>query len=76
MFRTCFAATIVEVKGARQAVVTSRFDVEPQGLPNDANLLSFCFPLGPSSVAPREYQATEVSRGDTYCAGRVGGAPT
>ncbi|KAL6777459.1 hypothetical protein ACKKBF_B21570 [Auxenochlorella protothecoides x Auxenochlorella symbiontica] len=59
MFRTCFAATIAEVKGARQAFITSRFEIDSKGLPTDANILEFCFPLGAAAVVPKEYQAVE-----------------
>lgn len=63
MFRTCFSATVREVAGARQACITSRFDLDSTGIPPESNLLEFCFPLGAASVTPREYQAAEVSQG-------------
>lgn len=60
LFRTCFCATVREVEGSLRPAVASRFDLDGTGIPPEANLLDFCFPLGMASMVAREYQASEV----------------
>lgn len=65
MLRTCFVARIVGEQ-TKSVEIFSRFEPDFNGqakladLPSAQNLGTFCYPIGPANVKPKEYGAPEV----------------
>jgi hypothetical protein len=64
MFKACFVAK-TDTQSEKAAIqIYCQFRNEDlgvtTGLPSSHNLGSFCFPLGPEHVKPKEYAAPEV----------------
>lgn len=68
MFKACFVAKVDPAEVSCR--IFCQFRNEELGttasLPSAQHLGSFCFPLGPENVHPKEYGATEVSRFSKY----------
>ena len=64
MFKACFVAR-VDPADKQKVQLFCEYRNEELGttasLPSAQNLGSFCFPLGPENVRPKEYTAPEVN---------------
>lgn len=71
MFKSCFVARVAAEKDRSVELFCTFTDPtdssnSAQSLPPAQALGSFCYPLGPSNVKPKEYMAPEVTSLETY----------
>lgn len=72
MFKSCFVARVAAEKDRSVELFCTFTDPtdtsnSAQSLPPAQALGSFCFPLGPSNVKPKEYMAPEVITANPRC---------